>query len=163
MSPVASGNGAHVIHQNLAASIAGYTLVSYSPWRTLFPPSLYPLGRTMPADIIHTTADYAVFHRRRTSKLVITFQNYVLDGFMKAYSSPAQWLHYQTDLKYFTRKAVNRADIVTTVSRATEELIRTDLGYKGEIALIRNGIDTGVFRPGERAAAQDINVLFSGN
>ncbi|MFX9031476.1 hypothetical protein ABTN13_20290, partial [Acinetobacter baumannii] len=64
-------------------------------------------------NIIHTSVDYGVFSSTPNSRLVVTFHNYVLDAFMRRYSSRLQWLHYRTDLRLFTRMALRQADLVT--------------------------------------------------
>jgi glycosyltransferase involved in cell wall biosynthesis len=161
---MASGNGAHVIHRQLAAGIEGYRLCSYNPWWTLAPPALLATCRS-PADIIHTTPDYAIFSARRKLPLVITFHNYVLDAFMAQYSTPLQRLHYATDLKWFTHMGVARARMITAVSTFTAALVSRELGLSADIRTIYNGIDETRFVPAGTAGKPDkkLRVLFSGN
>ena len=165
LSPMTTGNGAHVVHQMLEAGIPGYKVCSYNPWWTLAPPVLYTLCRKSRQDIIHTTPDYAVFNTRRHTPLVITFHGYGLDRAMRQYNSPLQNLHYTTDLKWFTRKAILRASSITAVSRFTAELVRSDTGFQQEIRVIYNGIDETRFFPTatRHTERKAINVLFSGN
>ena len=40
LSPMAKGNGAHIVHQILAQEISGYRLCGYNPYWTLLPPVL---------------------------------------------------------------------------------------------------------------------------
>lgn len=163
ISPLASGNGAHVVHKMLEARIPGYRVCSYHPWLTLLPPLVYPVCRRTPADLVHTTPDYAIFNMRARSPLVITFHNFVLDHYMRAYSSWLQRLHYATDLKLFTRKAVQRATRLTAVSRFTAELARRELGIEEPIRVIYNGIDERHFSPAKVNENGKIRVFFSGN
>jgi glycosyltransferase involved in cell wall biosynthesis len=161
---MARGNGAYVIHQILANSIPGYHIHGYNPYWTLVPLAL-PLvcnSDTTP-DILHSTPDYAWFFKKKDIPLIITFHNYVLDGFMREYSSLAQRIHYASDLNFFTRKALQHADAVTSVSRFTADMVRRDLGFKGSIRVIYNGIDTDRFYPQQRTARKTIRVLVSGN
>jgi len=162
---MATGNGACVVHRSLEKLITGYQVVPYSPYRTLFPPSLVPIGRQLKAALIHTTPDYAFFHAKKGVPLVLTFHNYVLDDYMRAYSSALQNIHYQTDLKYFTKKAVGIASEITAVSKYTADLARDELGLNKGIRVIYNGIDESAFRPIKKplATEKSINVLFSGN
>jgi len=164
-SPMATGNGAYVVHRMLESGIRGYEVCPYSPWWTLIPPVLYAFCRKSGQDIIHTTPDYAVFSSRRRTPLVITFHGYGLDSAMRQYNSPLQNLHYATDLKWFTRKAILRASAITAVSRFTAELICRNTGLQREVRVIYNGIDETLFRPTatSRPRARDISVLFSGN
>ncbi len=164
LSPMATGNGAYVVHRHLERSIQGYQLLPYHPYRTLFPVSLFPIGRNKKSSLIHTTPDYAYFHARRGIPLVLTFHNYVLDRFMRDYSSCLQNIHYQTDLKWLTKKAVNLASELTAVSQFTAKLVQTELGLDRKIRVIYNGIDEAVFVPTSKPANQkNIKVLFSGN
>ena len=126
-SPMASGNGAHVVHQMLEAGIPGYKVCSYNPWWTVAPPLLALLCRAARQDIVHSAPDYAIFSARKHVPLIITFHNYVLDAYMADYSSPLQRLHYATDLKWFTAKACRRAAAITAVSRFTAKLVETEL------------------------------------
>jgi len=163
-SPMATGNGAYIIHRLLAEKISTYHLFSYNPYLTLFPPLLPFLGRENDKpSIIHTTPDYALFFKRQGIPLVITFHNYVLDHFMMPYSTVMQRLHYKTNLRLFTKLALSAASVVTSVSRFTAELVQKETGFEGAVKVIYNGIDTQLFYPKKRTAQKKIKVLFSGN
>lgn len=165
VSPLATGNGAYIVHKMLEQSIKDYQVMPYHPYRTLFPPSLWPLGRRLKPSIIHTTPDYAYFHKRKGVPQVLTFHNYVLDTFMRVYSSKLQNIHYQTDLKWFTKKAVNFADEITAVSQYTADLVQRELGVSKNIRVIYNGVDESAFVPSleNKRTNGGIKVLFSGN
>lgn len=165
VSPIATGNGAYVVHRSLEKLITGYQVVPYSPYRTLFPPSLIPIGRQLKSDLIHTTPDYAFFHAKKGVPLVLTFHNYVLDDYMRTYSSVLQNIHYQTDLKWLTKMAIGVASEITAVSKYTASLARDELGLNKEIRVIYNGIDEAIFKPIKKPVQtkKNINVLFSGN
>ncbi|MES9904335.1 MAG: glycosyltransferase family 4 protein [Sedimenticola sp.] len=160
---MASGNGAHVVHSRLRDQIPIYHLCSYSPKLTYFPPLLFGRCTLDGADLVHTTPDYARFFYRPDVPLMLTFHNYVLDHAMGAYGSPLQRLHWATDLRWLTRSAVSVADNITAVSQYTAELVRSDLGYQGEIKVIPNGVDTNLFQPAGSVKRKVIRVLFSGN
>lgn len=162
---MATGNGAYVVHKLLESRIPGYAVRGYDPRWTYFPPALLRFADPR-AQLVHTTPDYAVFLRRRgaPAPLVVTFHNYVLDEFMRGYSTLAQRLHYRYDLKWWTRKALREADVVTAVSRFTAGMLKQDLGYPGEVRVIYNGIDTEAFTPPTRRADRhELRVLFAGN
>ncbi|MEA2114027.1 MAG: glycosyltransferase family 4 protein [Thermodesulfobacteriota bacterium] len=164
LSPMATGNGAYVIHKILSERIRNYRLYGYNPYWTLLPPALSFFCRKHAAlDLIHTTPDYAWFFKKAKTPLVITFHNYVLDSFMGPYSSFAQRVHYKTDLKFFIHKALAKADKITSVSRFTAELVKRDMGFKGEIQVIYNGIDCDLFCPQKQKPGKNVKVLFSGN
>lgn len=165
ISPIATGNGAFVVHKTLERSLSHYKVIPYHPYRTVFPLSLMPLGRFSQAQLIHTTPDYATFHKRFDVPLVITFHNYVLDSFMNPYSSVLQRLHYQTDLRWFTSLATYQAHTITAVSRFTAELVKHELGLAQDIRVIYNGVNEQVFTPVKcaRKSSKVIKVLFCGN
>lgn len=164
---MATGNGAYIIHKTLESSISDYRVIPYNPYWTLFPPSLFSFGRFFNADLIHTTPDYAYFHTRKNVPLVATFHNYVLDDFMRSYSSSLQNIHYQIDLKYFTKLALAKARMITAVSHFTSNLVSREMQLdKSRIRVIYNGVDTRLFTPPKlinKSQTQNISVLFSGN
>ncbi len=124
ISPMATGNGAYILHKELKIRFL-ITIISYNPYRTLFPPYCYRWAvSAMPASFTqHRTT--RSFHARRDVPLVVTFrQYYVLDRFMRDYSSRSQSIHYQTDLKIFTKLAVAKADVITAVSQSTADLVK---------------------------------------
>jgi glycosyltransferase involved in cell wall biosynthesis len=163
-SPMASGSGAYVVHKLLERSVPGYRVLAYDPRWAFFPPALCRF-RDSRAALVHTAPDYAIFAADPKTPLVVTFHNYVLDPFMRAYSSFAQRVHYRFDLRWWTLAALRRADAVTAVSRYTAELVKRDTGYEGDIRVIYNGVDTSAFKPANSARTDDgrIKVLFSGN
>lgn len=162
LSPVPTGSGAIVVHRTLEALIDGYRVVPYDPWWTLLPPAIARFSSSGSA-VIHAGVDYGFFSARPRRKLVVTFHNYVLDRYMQPYSSRLQWLHYRSDLRAFTRLSLRHADAVTAVSEATAALVREDLGYRGELIVIPNGIDTRVFQPQAGSRKGGFVALFSGN
>lgn len=166
-SPIATGNGAYIVHRLLESCIPGYEVIPFNPYRTLFPPFLSQVCRGRRADMVHTTPDYAIFHARKDAPLVVTFHNYVLDRFMGRYSSVLQNIHYQTDLKLFTKLAVRKATAVTAVSRFTAALVEKEMKLSSSsVRVIYNGVDHSLFTPSptrNNTTKKNITVLFSGN
>lgn len=163
---MATGNGAYIIHQILGNKIPNYHICGYNPYWTLCPPALPFLCRRQGIpDIIHTTPDYAGFFYRKSIPLVITFHNYVLDRWMRPYSSWLQRIHYTTDLKLFTRLALKKAHTITAVSQFTARLVQQDLKKTFPVRVIYNGVDTNKFTPASTydSSPKEIQVLFSGN
>ena len=153
LSALPRGSGALVVHEMLAESLPNYRVISYSPKLEYFPPAMRAL-RTESAGILHTTPDHGLLLLRRGQKLVATFHNFMLDEGMRPYSSWAQRLHYRTDLRYLTMKALERADAVTAVSRFTAELVNQELDFDDRIRVITNGVDTQRFRPRNAARSK---------
>jgi glycosyltransferase involved in cell wall biosynthesis len=165
ISPLATGNGAYILHKTLESQLSDYKVIPYHPYRTLFPPLLYSLGRRNAAQLIHTSPDYGVFHLRNNIPMVVTFHNYVLDRDFHIHSSALQNIHYRTDLRLFTRLSVNYAAMATAVSQFTAQIARQDLNLKQDIRVIYNGINTKEFFPlrYNNSGTKVIKVLFSGN
>jgi len=84
---------------------------------------------------------------------------------MQQYSSALQRIHYRTDLRWCIKAALKRASRVTSVSRFTANLVRSELDYEGKIHVITNGVDTRLFTParGKAPSASEVRVLFAGN
>lgn len=159
-----TGNGAYVLHKMIEAEIRNYRVHGYNPYLTLFPPLLPFLARAEKPLAIHATPDYAIFSYRKAIPIVLTFHNYVLDHWMRAYSSPLQNIHYATDLRLWTRLAVKRARIITAVSDFTAHLAQRDLNILHPIRVIYNGIDVDRFTPGlSSTSRKELRVFFSGN
>jgi glycosyltransferase involved in cell wall biosynthesis len=164
VSPMATGSGAYIIHQNLANKIRNYHICVYNPFWTLCPPVLPFLCRWQGIpDIIHTTPDYAAFFKRGKIPLVITFHNFVLDKEAIVHETLLQRIHHQTDLRFFTQKALSAATAVTAVSQFTAKLVKKELGYCGNVQVIYNGVDTNMFFTKQKKETVLIKVLFSGN
>lgn len=166
LSPMATGNGAYIIHRILANKIPNYHICGYNPYWTLCPPALPFLCHQQGIpDIIHTTPDFAGFFYRKSIPLVITFHNYVLDRWMRPYSSWLQKIHYTTDLKLFTRHALKKAHTTTAVSQFTARMVQQNLKKTFPIRVIYNGVDTDKFTPASTydSSPKEIQVLFSGN
>jgi glycosyltransferase involved in cell wall biosynthesis len=163
---MSTGNGAYIIHRILSSKIPNYHICGYNPYWTLCPPALPFLCRRQGIpDIIHTTPDYAAFFKRGKIPLVITFHNFVLDKEAVAHSTLLQRIHYQTDLRFFTRKALSAATVVTAVSHFTAKLVKSELGSRGNIQVIYNGVDENKFSPvySSRISSKEVKVFFSGN
>lgn len=162
LSPVVAGSGALVLHRALERALNGYQVHTYSPRWEYFPAPLLFFGRRQPADVIHAPLEYGWFFHRSSTPMVLTVHNFVLDTFMRPYSTWLQRLHYRTDLPYLIRRSVACADSLVSVSHYTAALIQHELALSRPIKVIYNGIDTTRFVPGTRTD-KTVRVLFSGN
>jgi len=158
------GNGAYVLHKMLEEHIKGYRVRDYAPRWEYFPLAFPFFFRNEKPSLIHTTPDYGFLFRRSKIPLVLTVHHLVLDSFMQQYSSWMQCVHYRTDLLFLTRLAIQRADAITAVSQFTADMVREELGFRGPIHVIHNGIDTKKFSPcNNYGKRKRISVLFAGN
>jgi L-malate glycosyltransferase len=161
---MATGNGAYVLHKMIEGRLAGYRVVDYSPWLTLFPLLLPGVLRGYRGRVIHTCADYGLFFHQHRVPLVLTIHNYVLDAAMRPFSSHLQRLHYATDLKWFTRRAIALATALTSVSHFSAQRLQEDLRTTRYVRIIYNGVDEKRFFPAPKKTPKPATrVLFSGN
>jgi len=165
VSPMTTGSGAYVIHSLLEKNIPEYRVSGYHPYWTLSPFLLPITVSTQNAKLIHTAPDYARFFYRKSVPLVLTFHNYVIDHWMRPYSSWFQKIHYATDLLLWTRLAIQKAHIVTAVSRFTASLVKQELNFSRSVKIIYNGVDVNQFTPlfSSKPTQKEIRVFFSGN
>ena len=159
-----TGSGAIVVHNHLEKNLTNYCISPFSP-KYEYLPFLMRQFSDKKADIIHTTPDYGFFHARKNQKLVVTLHNYVLDQAMAPYSSLIQRIHYKTDLRLFTKLSLEKAHMVTAVSQFVADKTKEDMGFKGNIQVIPNGVDETFFIPlnSNRRKTKEFKVLFSGN
>jgi glycosyltransferase involved in cell wall biosynthesis len=165
ISPMGRGSGAYVIHRILERQIPGYRVIPYHANWTLVPFALRLAVRFRAADLIHTVPDYAAFFYRKSTPMIITFHNYILDNPMRVYSSFFQKLHYTIDLKIWTKLAVNKAKKITAVSNYIANLVKKDMKLSVPIQIIYNGVDVNHFRPKtvKETLQKEIRIFFSGN
>lgn len=165
VSPMPRGSGAYIVHRLLELHIQQYQLIDYNPHWTLLPFLLSVAASPKDAKLIHTTPDYASFFAQKSVPLLITFHNYVLDTWMRPYSSWAQRIHYASDLRLWTKLALKKAHAITAVSHFTANLVRKDLNISRPVKVIYNGIDVNQFTPpsSPRSPMKEIRVFFSGN
>ena len=147
ISPIPTGSGAYVLHKTLEARmhVTG-SKVTIPAGPCFLPSSLswpYPKSCLNPYDsgswpffcqTVHSPCNHC--------------PSSMLDQFMRPYSSPAQRLHYQTDLRWYTKASLKMADRVTSISRFTAEMVRRELNYNQPVKIIYCGIDEICFRPG---------------
>lgn len=164
ISPMATGNGAHVLHKMIESHLEGYRVVDYSPWLTLFPLLLPRVIAGFRGNVIHTCPDYGLFFQRPKVPLVLTIHHYMGDVAIRRYSSASQQIHYATDLKWFIRRSIAACTTLTSVSRYSAQHTRKELNLERKIQVIYNGIDEKRFSPiRSKKQAPVIRVLFSGN
>jgi len=165
-SPMATGNGAYIIHRILGNKIPNYHICGYNPYWTLCPPALpFLCRRQCIPDIIHTTPDYARFFYRKSAPLVLTFHGYVLDGRMRPYCSLLTNIYHLTALGMWIRLAIKKAHTITAVSRFTAHLVQQDMNISQPVKVIYNGVDINHFKPAASSpySRKEVRVFFSGN
>jgi glycosyltransferase involved in cell wall biosynthesis len=116
------------------------------------------------ADIIHSHIDYGSVFKQSGKPLIVTAHNYVLDKFMRPYSSLLQYIHYQTDLRWSTLYTLKQCHRVVAVSHYIANKLRDEATYKRKIDVIYNGVDLRRFTPRKhRKNTRTFRVFFCGN
>lgn len=162
ISPVVTGSGVMVVHRALEAHIPGYRVDPLSPYWGLAPPMLVA-RRRQPDAITHTLPELGAWAASPDSDLVATFHNYYLDSELLDSASRAQRIFYGTIMVPAVHASLRRARWVTAVSRFTGDLVRRHHALGERLVVIRNGVDTEMFSPGESAGEGTVKILFAGN
>ena len=160
-SPVISGCGAYFVHEILAKGIPSYRIRGIGPTRGSIP-IIQRLARSG-ADLIHTQPDLGPYILGRDQKTVVTFHGFSLDLAGTNNASKAQSLFYKRVLEPAIRASLEKADVITAVSKFTAELVVSYLGVSKNIEIINNGVDTDSFHPRGTCENRDIVIFFSGN
>ncbi len=162
LAPVVSGSGVMVVHRALEAQLPDYRVKPLSPYWGLVPP-LLAMRRSRPDQIVHSHPDLGPWIAHPDSPLVMTFHGYYLDPQTLEVSSGAQRVFYRTIMSHAVSASLRRAQWITTVSRYTADQICRRYPLKDRLILVRNGVDTSVFSPVEKAHESPVRILFAGN
>lgn len=162
VSPVVRGSGVMVVHRILEAQLPNYHVEPLSPYWGLMPPMLAVRHR-LAGGITHSLPELGPWAAHPDSDLVVTFHGYYLDTELMAGSSPAQRVFYKSVMAHAVRASLRRARWATAVSRFTADLIRRHHDLGDRLIVVRNGVDTEMFSPGESADARPVKILFAGN
>lgn len=166
-SVMAYGNGAHIVHAELADALPSYQLRGCNPYLAAIPGLPHPGLRRWLADtpIVHLPADYGHVPLPSNSMRVITFHNFYLDPENMARSSLAQRLFYRHVLRRSVIAATGSAHRIVVVSRFLADCVRRHgLAKNTPVEVIYNGIDTQRFHPAENPDQnRPLRVLFVGN
>jgi glycosyltransferase involved in cell wall biosynthesis len=158
------GNGAMVAHRYLESGLSEYSVRGIRPMLSLLGPAMRSMPIPADARLLHSVPDLACFFQRRGLPSVVSFQNYVLDPDMAAYSSRPQRIYYQSLLRSRHRRSVRQATVLTAVSQFTANIARSDLGIEKPIEIIHNAVDHDLFFPAAKTENRSgLRVLFSGN
>lgn len=161
-APMVGGSGAIVVHRALEAGLSGYRVIELSPYRALCPPLL--VLRNRPAcTITHSIPELGAHIAHPDSVLVTTFHNYYLDEAALAGASLQQRWYYRNVMGPAVASALKRARRVTAVSDFTADLVGRHHPVGDRLVVVRNGVDTERFSPGQPAADGTIRILFAGN
>lgn len=164
-SVLPSGNGAAVVHAQLAAAIPGYRLDLVNPWLAALPPLLGLAARESyaDADLVHAVPDCGVGGIPTGVPCVATFHNLFIDDAWLAQVDPLRRLHYRHVLRPAIAATVRRADRLVAVSRYTRDLVVRSTAAR-DVDVILNGVDCRRFAPrADNVDRETCRLLFVGN
>lgn len=162
------GNGAYIVHSELANTIAGYQLQGCNPFLAAIP-SLpirelrHWLGQ---ANIVHLSPNTGHIPLAFGIPRVITFHSFDIDNEMMDQASIIQKLYYKTVLRSAVTAACASTEHIVAVSRFVADcIIKHGLSANKSLEVIYNGIDTNRFQPTSSGTTdgRPIRVLFVGN
>lgn len=165
-SVMAHGNGAYIVHDELAAGLSGYELRGCSPWLASVPGLPQPSLRRWlsAADLIHLPADYGVVPTTFPVRRVATLHNFYTDDAHLKTATPLQRLYYTQVLRRSVPAAIRAADRLVVVSSFLADCVRAaGMGGRTPVDVIYNGIDVARFCPQAQIVDRPLRVLFVGN
>ena len=147
---MASGNGAYIVHAELANTLGNYELLACNPYLGAIPglpsPSLRKwLGK---ASIVHLSPNYGHVSLPQGSSRVVTFHSFDIDPDDMEQASTAQRFYYRNVLRHAVNAATKSADRLVAVSKFVADRVRRHCPIDTKpVEVIYNGIDTQRFRP----------------
>lgn len=162
-----SGNGAYIVHAELASTLKNYELLACNPYLGAIPGLPSPglrkwLGK---APIVHLSPSYGNVPLPQNCSRVITFHSFDIDPDDMEQASTAQRFYYKNVLRHAVTAATKSADRLVAVSKFVADCVRRHCPIdKKPLEVIYNGIDTQRFRPiDEVDRDRPLRVLFVGN
>lgn len=162
-----SGNGAYIVHTELAVRLENYELLACNPYLGAVPGLPSPglrkwLGE---ASITHLSPSYGHIPLPQHCSRVITFHSFDIDPDNMEQASRAQRFYYRNVLRHAVFAATKSADRLVAVSKFVADCVRQHCPIgKKSVEVIYNGIDTLRFRPlREVDRDRPLRVLFVGN
>jgi len=161
------GNGAFIVHAELADTLPGYELAGCNPYLAAIPGLPHPKLRRWlaAAEVVHLSPGTGHIPLPGRPFRIQTFHSFDFDLANIEQASPAQRLYYRHVLRPAVLSASLSADRIVAVSRFVADNIRGhQLAGSKKIEVIYNGVDTGRFRPCESPRLdQPLRILFVGN
>ena len=164
---VRTRTGTDVFTESLVAGLRRrgfYAEVTWLPHRAEYAP--WTLARIDPpswANVVHANSWLHSRFIPRNVPLVVTVHHCVHDPFFSPYKSLAQKLYHRVWIRNLELEMLNRADVVTTVSRYSVQSVERAFG-RNEIQVIYNWVDTDSFLSTHRAEAHHpFRLLFVGS
>ena len=164
---MASGNGAYIVHAELASTLDNYELLACNPYLAAIPGLPSPSLRKWlaKASIVHLSPNYGHISLPQNCSRVVTFHSFDIDPDDMEQASTAQRFYYRNVLRHAVIAATKSADRLVAVSKFVADSVRRHCPIDTKpVEVIYNGIDTQRFRPlTEVDRDRPLRVLFVGN
>lgn len=166
-SVMPQGNGAYIVHAELAEALPEYELAACNPYLASLPRLPHPGMRRWlaKAPVVHLSPSYGHIPLPPDCARVITFHSFDIDPANMAQASVAQRIYYRHVLRPAVIASANSGNRLVAVSRYIADCVRQHcLSGSKSVDVIYNGIDTQRFRPVENTSQdRPLRVLFVGN
>ena len=151
---IRAGTGADVYAERMAAGLERRGIQACVTWHNrcfeLFPSLLGCVPLPPQTDIILANSWYGYAFRRKGIKLVITVYHCVHDAAYAPFRSLLQKIYHDTWIYFHESRSLKSADRIVAISNYTAASVKKI--FTGcDPVVIYPGIDTGFFRPGQRA------------
>lgn len=161
------GNGAFIVHAELADTLLGYELTGCNPYIAAIPGLPHPKLRQWlgEAAVVHLSPGTGHVPLPRRPFRIQTFHSFDVDPANIEQASVVQQLYYRHVLRPAVLSACLSADKIVAVSRfVADNICRHQLAGSKKVEVIYNGIDTRRFCPGKAPDRErPLRVLFVGN
>jgi glycosyltransferase involved in cell wall biosynthesis len=161
-APTVTGSGVMIVHRSLERAISGYRVDPLSPWTGLAP-LLLQLRPSRSCAITHAQPELGPWVADRESTLVATFHSYSLDPELLEWMTPQQRMVHRLMIAPAVAAFLKRAKWITAVSDFTAGLVVHHHRVGKRLVVIKNGVDSSIFRPMPAAQRDSVNILFAGN
>ena len=145
---IKSGSGTDIFTSNLVSGLnkqkINSTINLLPGWSGFYPNIAGRRCNLSGYDIVHVNT-WSAYAFKKDIPLVATEHHVVHDPSFEQYKTSGQKTYHKL-IYYYESKSLEKADIVTCVSRYTQKLVKETFGYS-DSHLVYNGIDTEIFRP----------------
>lgn len=166
-SIMAKGNGAYIVHAELAKTLKNYELLACNPYLGAIPSLPAPGLRKWlcEAQVAHLSPSYGHVPLPKSTSRVLTFHSFDINANDMEQASKAQRFYYKNVLRHAVIAATKSADRLIAVSRFVADCVRQHcVANAKSVEVIYNGIDTERFRPTvDENCDRSLRVLFVGN
>lgn len=164
---IRASSGADVFTQRLADELnarGAQAEITWLPHRAEYAPWSVPIPKPPAwANVVHVNTWLHTRFIPPHLPVVATMHHVVHDSAFEPYKTRAQSLYHRYWIRPIESAMLNRANVVTAVSRYTAGQVCDKFGCD-DVTIIPNSVDTNLFQPGpDRSPHRPFRLLFVGN